>query len=157
MACGGDEGTAELGSDRADQVREAAIEAGLEPEVADVLALAARGTTATFRATYNGSDGASVVVSQAPPDHRFDVVVGDRVVESRVIRDGITYRCTPPDDSEEGADLDCSRSTAAVEPAGVFTQEALAEFTDSLAASRDRFDTPGEDRTEERRVGKEGV
>src|SRR3546814_17601158 len=86
MACGGDEGTAELGSDRADQVREAAIEAGLEPEVADVLALAARGTTATFRATYNGSDGASVVVSPAPPDHRFDAVVGDRAVERRGIR-----------------------------------------------------------------------
>src|SRR3546814_1493111 len=89
MACGGDEGTAELGSDRADQVREAAIEAGLEPEVADVLALAARGTTATFRATYNGSDGASVVVSQAPPDHRFAVVVGDRVEIGR------EHVCTP--------------------------------------------------------------
>lgn len=139
-SCGGGD---DLGSERADQVRAAALEAGLPENVADVLALAARGTTATYRITYAGTDGAEVVVSQDPPDHRLDVVTGGVVVESRVLRDGVGYRCQ----LEEGATLDCERSEAAVDAPGAFTDVALDRFVEELADGADRFDISVEDRS----------
>ena len=82
-----------MADDRADQVRDAAREAGLPDDVADVLATAARGATATFQVTYAGTEGARFVVSQEPPDHRVDVIAAGKIVESRVLRDGTAYRC----------------------------------------------------------------
>src|SRR5690606_11952482 len=79
--------------ERAEQVRAAAGAAGLPDDATEVLALAARGSLATYRVTYAGTQGAELIVTQAPPDQRVDVVAAGTVVESRVLRDGIAYRC----------------------------------------------------------------
>lgn len=147
LAAGCGDGGSDLGSERAEQVRSAAIDAGLPDEVADVLALAARGSRATYRVTYAGTGGGSVVVSQEPPNQRLDVVAGDVVVESRVVRGGITYSCSADDTPEAGEELDCERTSAAIDAPGVFTTEALDEFSDSLVGSTDRFDLTVEERT----------
>lgn len=142
-ACGGDETAADT---RADQVRAAASEAGLRADVVDVLVLAARGVEGTFQVTYPGEDGTSLVVSQAPPDRRVDVIAGARVAQSRVFRSGVGYSCTPPDDDPTGA-LDCERSEGALEAPGAFSADALDTFAADLAASIDEIDLTVETRT----------
>lgn len=122
---------------RVDQVRAAAEEAGLSSQVADVLALAARGATARFQVTYPGSDGAEIVVSQDPPNHRVDVLSAGLIVESQVERDGVGYLCRLPETGRPGDDLECARGQGALSAAGSFTQEALDRFAADLAAVRD--------------------
>ena len=143
VACSDDPSPADA---RADQVREAAEEAGLSDDVIDVLELAARGVEGTFQVTYPGEDGASLVVSQAPPDRRIDVVVGERVVESRVLRDGVGYRCAPPSDDPVGS-LDCTRSESGLPEPGGFSEEAIDAFTDDLIDSGDDIELSVEPRT----------
>ena len=132
-ACGGND---DVGAERAAQVREAATEAGLPDDVVDVIVLAAEGTDATFQITYEGTGGAALVVSQDPPNRRVDVVAGEAVVESRVFRDGIGYRCTPPSTDPTGP-LECQRSEGALEAPGAFTEAALDAFSRDLAESVD--------------------
>jgi len=127
--------------DRADQVRTAALEAGLTEEVADVLALAAQGAAATYQVTYPGPDGTAVVVSHDPPDRRIDALQAGLIVESQVLVDGVSYRCALPDGGRPGDELRCRRSSAAVPGTGAFTQTALDELTDQLAASADQVET----------------
>jgi hypothetical protein len=137
--CGG--GGSDVGDERAAQVRSAAERAGLPAEVAGVLALAARADSAAFQVAYAGDDGARLVVSQDPPDRRVDVVQGDVVVESRVLRGGVGYRCEPaPGPGAEPGELSCRRAASSLEATGTFTEEALADFTEQLAASRDGLD-----------------
>lgn len=137
--CGGDgPSTAE---ERAGQVRAAALEAGLDDEVADVLALAARGAAATYQVTYAGADGGAVVVSQDPPQRRVDALRAGLVVESHVLVDGVSYRCTLPDGSRPGDDLRCRRTSATLPGTGTFTEAALAELVEQLAAGADRVAT----------------
>lgn len=131
---------------RADQIRAAGEEAGLADEVVDVLMLAARGVDGTFQVTYPGEGGTALVVSQAPPDRRVDVVTGERVVESRVFRAGVGYSCTPPADDASGA-LDCRRSEGALEAPGAFTDEALDAFVDDLSSALGDLDLTVEART----------
>ncbi len=133
--CGDDDDT--VSEDRATQVRSAALEAGLPEDVADVLALAARGPTATFQVTYAGTEGARLVVSQDPPDRRVDVIAGGQVVESRVLRGGTAYRC---DMEGEPPELRCARAAGSLDAPGAFTAEALAEFTEQLGDSVGAFD-----------------
>ncbi|MDQ3642905.1 MAG: hypothetical protein M3450_15910, partial [Actinomycetota bacterium] len=120
-ACAGSDSAADT---RADQVRAAADQAGLPDEVTDVLELAARGAEGTFQVTYPGEEGASLVVSQAPPNRRIDIVAGTVVTESRVFRDGVGYRCLPPE-GEPGGALECTRAQGALQAPGAFTDEAL--------------------------------
>jgi hypothetical protein len=135
--CGGDD---DSGAARTDQLRDAAIAAGLGEEVADVFALAARADSATFQVTYAGEDGASLVVSQDPPDRRIDVAQGEVVVSSRVLRDGVAYRCEP-DTAADAApgELTCERAAGALEEVGTFTQDALQDFIDQVEASKDEL------------------
>jgi hypothetical protein len=143
-ACGdNDDGATDQ---RAGQVRDAAEEADLPDAVVDVLVLAARGAGGTFQVTYPGEDGTSVVISQAPPDRRVDVIAGERILQSQVIRGGVGYRCTPPEDDPRG-ELVCRRSQGAIDAPGAFTEEALQAFTDELAASRDDLELSVEERT----------
>jgi hypothetical protein len=143
VACGDDDSVA---STRADQIRAAAADAGLPDDVTDVLVLAARGTEGTFQVTYPGEGGTALVVSQAPPNRRIDVVTGGRVAESRVFRDGVGYECIPPEDEPLGA-LVCTRSEGALQSPGAFTDEALDAFTADLAESSDDLDLSVETRT----------
>lgn len=141
--CGGDD----PGATRADQVRQAALDAGLPDDVASVLALAARGATATFQVTYDGTEGAQVVVSQEPPNRRVDALTAGLVVESQVVRDGVSYLCELPADAQPGDPLVCDRTAGLVPTQGAFTEEALATFTEELAAEVDGFDLDVETRT----------
>jgi hypothetical protein len=143
VACGDDGSVADT---RADQIRAAAADAGLPDDVTDVLVLAARGADGTFQVTYPGEDGTALVVSQAPPNRRIDVVSSERVVESRVFRDGVGYECRPPEDDPTGA-LDCTRAQGALQSPGAFTDEALDAFTADLADSLDDLDLSVESRT----------
>jgi hypothetical protein len=147
VSVGGGDGEAELAADRARQVREAATDAGLDADVAEVLALAARGATATFQVSYPGTDGTSLVVSQDPPNRRVDVLQEGLLVQSQVVRDGVAYRCQLPPRGRPGDDLDCTRTSGAVESPGAFSQEALTTFTEELAASRDALELTVEERT----------
>ncbi len=142
-ACGDDDGG--VGDERADQVRAAAREAGLPAAVADVLALAAAGPTATFQVTYAGTEGAQLVVSQDPPDRRVDVVSSGTIVESRVLRDGVAYRCEP--DPEAPGSLTCDRAAGAIDAPGAFTPDALDRFAEQLGASRADLELTVERRT----------
>lgn len=142
-ACGGDD---DVGEDRAQQVREAALEAGLPEDVADVLALAARGATATFQLTYPGEDGAEIVVSQDPPNRRVDVLDAGLIVRSQVVRGEVSYTCVVPEGGRPGDDLECERSSGAVPASGTFTAEALEDFAVDLADSRDAMDFTVESR-----------
>lgn len=144
-ACGDD--ADRVTSDRVAQVRAAAAEAGLSEEVTDVLALAARGTTATFQVTFDGTDGAQVVISQEPPNRRVDVLTTGLVVESQVVRDGVAYSCELPESASPGDALTCERTTGAVLTPGAFTDEAVTAFTEELIASADAFDLSIEERT----------
>jgi hypothetical protein len=143
---GGDDG-AELATDRSRQVREAAADAGLDAEVADVLALAARGATATFQVSYPGTDGASLVVSQDPPNRRVDVLQAGLLVQSQVVRDSVGYRCQLPARGRPGDELECTRTGGAIESPGAFSEDALTTFTEELAASLDALDLTVEERT----------
>ena len=143
-ACGDDGDHA--AATRADQVRSAAEDAGLPEDVVDLLGLAARGATETFQVTYPGDDGTSLVISQAPPDRRIDVVAGDRIVRSQVVRGGVGYRCEPPDGDPTAA-LECRRSQGALDGPGAFTDEALDTFTGELVEALDDIDLSVETRT----------
>ena len=138
-ACGG--GRSE-GDARADQVRDAAKKAGLSTAVADLLGLAAKGPTATFRLTYAGTGGASIVVSQRDGDRRVDELSGDVIVSSRILRHGVAYSCalaTATAANPKGG-LTCSRVAGDLTQGGQFTPAALTTFSQQLAQSRDRFD-----------------
>lgn len=142
-ACGGREDASDA---RADQVREAAEDAGLPDDVVDVLALAARGAGGTFQVTYPGTEGTAVVISQEPPDRRVDVVAGERIVRSQVVRGGVGYRCEPPADDPRG-ELACRRAQSALDVPGTFSEEALETFAEELAASQDDLELTVESRT----------
>lgn len=147
VAVRGDDDDAALAVDRARQVRQAATAAGLDADVAEVLALAARGATATFQVSYPGTDGTSLVVSQDPPNRRVDVLQAGLVVQSQVVRDGVAYRCQLPTRGRPGDELDCTRTGGAIESPGAFTEDALRTFTEELAASLDALDLTVEERT----------
>ena len=142
-ACGDDPSASDT---RADQLRDVAEEAGRPADVIEVLELAARGVDGTYQVTYPGEEGASIVVSQSPPDRRIDVVAGERVVESHVFRDGVGYRCAPPPDDPAGS-LACERSQSGLDAPGAFTEEALQTFAEDLAESSDRVELSVESRT----------
>jgi hypothetical protein len=148
--CGGDDDQAAVADERVEQIRAAADAAGLPDEVAGVLALAAIGSTSTFRITFSGDDGTKIVVAQAPPNRRIDILLGQQIVESRVLRDGIGYSCTVPSTTvATGTELDltCTRTAGALRTEGVFTTEALEDFTANLAGSKDDVDLTVEHRT----------
>ena len=70
--CGEDpEGISGTGDVRAEQARDAALDAGLDDEVGDFLALLARGETATYRVRFPGpTEGTELEVTSRPPDRR---------------------------------------------------------------------------------------
>lgn len=144
-ACGPD--APDAADERAEQVRQVAIDAGLPADAAEVLAVAARGVSATFQISYPGPDGTSLVVAQEPPNRRIDALEAGLVVESQVLVDGVAYRCELPDGGRPGDALRCQRTSAALPGTGAFTPEALEAFADELAASLDAVDLEVEERT----------
>lgn len=137
-ACGDDpDGIDATGDERADQARAAAVEAGLDAEVADFLGLLARGDTATYRVRFPGpEEGTELEVTSRPPERRVELRRGDDVAEVRLVTDGEAYTCTPEEDAEE---LACERTDALVDPPGIFRAEALDELRASLADRADDY------------------
>lgn len=133
--------------ERAEQVRAAAEDAGLDEDVTDLLVLASEGLAATFQVTYEGEDGASLVVSQDPPNRRVDVVAGGIVVQSQVVRDGVAYRCDVPEGGSPGDDLACERTQGALSAPGAFTDDAVDAFTSDLIETADDVDLTVDERT----------
>jgi hypothetical protein len=132
-ACGDDDD----GTQRAGQVSEAASDAGLPEDVADLLALLARGTTADYQVVYPGDDGTSeLVVTQRAPDRRVDRVEGTDVVSSTLLRDGIRYECRPDDTG----DLLCDRAGTDADDAGPFDIERLERAVDAISDSAADYD-----------------
>jgi len=124
-------------------VRAAAVEAGLDADVADFLALLARGDTATYRVRFPGpAEGTELVVRSRPPDRRVDVLADGEVVEVRQVVDGEAFSCAP----EEAGGFACERTDALVEPPGVFGGGALDRFAEGLAERRRDFTFAVEDR-----------
>ncbi len=156
-ACGGDDPAAEVGGARADQLRAAALEAGLDPDVADFLALLGRAETESWTVAYPGvGDGAELVVTSSPPDRRVDVVSAGRVTEVRLVLDGEALACSVdpglaadpagPDDPDRLAPpeppaeaVTCERTDAFVDPVGTFREGAVEELRDALAERLDDF------------------
>lgn len=136
VGCGGDD---DASAAREQQIREAGEEAGLDEEIIDVLVLAARGTTASFQVSYPGTGGASVVVSQDPPNRRVDVLSEGLVVESQVVRGEVAYRCDLRSGGRPGDDLECVRTQGALAIPGAFNSAALAQFVDELVQSHDDY------------------
>ena len=133
--CGGG---SDAGDQRADQVRAAAVDAGLEPEIADFLALAARGQTATYQATYPGPNpDTKLVVANDPPNRRVDVLTDDVTTEVRLVLDGEAFTC--PRNQDHDAIETCTRTDAVVEGPGAFDDATLEQLTTSLRDRRDDF------------------
>lgn len=130
--CGDDEDPiAATGDDRAEQARTAALDAGLDGEVADFLGLLARGETATYRVRFPGpAEGTELVVASRPPDRRVEVVAEGTTTEIRLVTGGEAFTCTPGEGED---DFTCERTDALVEPPGAFRPEALEELSRSLA------------------------
>jgi hypothetical protein len=141
VACG-DDGDPVAGQ-RADQLRAAAAGAGLDDDVADLLALAASATGATFRVSYPGRDGGELVVSQRPPHRRIDSIEAGVVIESRIVRGAVGYLCLPV----EGEELGCTRESGAIGAPGIFTAEALEQLSVALGAATEAYELRVEERT----------
>jgi hypothetical protein len=133
-ACGGgDDEIAATGDERAEQARSAAVEAGLGDEVADFLGLLARGETGTYRVEFPGpSEGTVLEVTSRPPDRRVEITANGTITELRLVTEGQSFTCTPASE-DEGAELGCERTSALVEPPGVFRAGALDELSTALA------------------------
>lgn len=139
-ACGDDDEIAATGDERAAQARAAALEAGLDEEVADFLALLARGDTATYRVRYPGpTEATELLVESRPPDRRVEVIAEGATTEVRVVTDGQAFTCTPDDGARPTGELACERTDALVEPPGVFSSRALEELSESLAGRADDY------------------
>lgn len=141
-ADGGDEPT-ETAEQRAQQAESAALEAGLDDDVAEFLGLLARGDTATYRVRFPGpEEGTELVVRNRPPDRRVDVIADGEVLEVRQVVDGEAFTCTP----EEDGGFACDRTDALVDPPGVFRSGALSRLRDGLASRIEDFTFAVEER-----------
>jgi len=142
-ACGDDAPSA--GEARADQARRAAAEAGLDDEVADVLARAAASIDETYRVVYELEDPEGgtrrVVVTQRPPDRRVDVSAADGTEDATVDVGGRTHQCTRP----PGGDWTCEELGRPRAVAG-FDEAAVEELAEALAGAADDYDLAVEDR-----------
>jgi hypothetical protein len=90
-ACGGNRAT------KADQAQSIAQAAGLPKDVTEFFALAANGTSATYRATIGTTDATGkplqVTTTQRPPDRRFDTFHADGTIDSTISIGGRSYQC----------------------------------------------------------------
>lgn len=125
-----------LAQRRAEQVRSAADEAGLEADVVDFLALAVQGDTATYRVVYPGTtEGSELVVTNRPPQRRVDGVVDGAGTETRIITDGQAHTCL----AQVDGGWRCQRTDAFVEPIGLFGPDAVDDMVTALVERSDEF------------------
>lgn len=137
-SCGDDaDEVAATGDERAAQARAAALDAGLDEDVAEFLALLSRGDTATYRVRFPGpTEGTELVIANRPPDRRVELLSDGTTTEVRLVTGGEAFTCTPDGDGQE---LSCERTDALVDPPGVFRAGALDELRGALAAAADDY------------------
>jgi hypothetical protein len=134
----GDDGPSS-GEQRADQARQAALDAGLTDEAAEVVALAAGSVDATYRVVYEipaadgGPPGRTAVV-QRPPDRRVDIVELNGDIESTILRDGVTHQCRHTSGTWECEQLGRPPT------GGVFDEDAVDAAVDAIVAQAEDFD-----------------
>ena len=136
LACTGDD---DLGDQRAGQLERAALDAGLDPEVAAFLGLLGRADASTWEVRYPGPiEGTELAVASRPPDRRIDVVQDGGTLESRLVLDGVTFECRR---SVGATEVDTCEQVRAVSGAlGTFDPEALAELIEELARTIEDYD-----------------
>lgn len=142
--CGSDDPTP--GERRAEQASDAARQAGLDDEVADVIALAASSVDAIYRVAYDQSPAADggatrVVLTQRPPQLRVDTIEPDGDTTS-LIRDGNdSYQCR-----QTAGSWRCHELGADPGELGAIDPEAVAAVVESLTERAEFYDFAVEER-----------
>lgn len=134
--CGDDD--VSVADRRAEAAAAAARDGGLGDDVAQFLALAARGSTATYRATYTSDPGGEIEVTNRGTDRRVELVIDGEVAEITVTVEGVTHTCRPT--TEGGPVASCVVTDAVTDPPGSFSATALEQFTEALASAVDDYD-----------------
>jgi len=142
-ACGDDPSP---GEERASQVADAAADAGLADEVAELLADATRGVDGTYRVVYEvaapGSDQPQrITVSQRPPERRLDIERPDGTADATIATGEGTYQCTTV-----AGDWRCDQLEVAPDPGGLFTGEAIDTLVGALTDGAASYEFTVEDR-----------
>jgi hypothetical protein len=140
--CGGSSSTARVASQRADQARRAAADAGLPRDVQDLLARAAGAAAKRFTVTYRTGDGSTAVLTQRPPRRRVDLQVGD-VTRTLIDREDGSWSCLLADKQWK-----CQKATSTPVELSPFSAGDVERTVDQLAASRATYTF----RVEHRRV-----
>lgn len=134
IACGDDPS---VGDERADQARQAALDAGLPADVADFLATAARGVDATYQVTYPSSEASDdVVVASDPPNLRVDVVRDGEAIRTDLTTEDGSLHCERAD---ADSPLTCRSTSVVLRVPNRFSDETVADLTDSLRGRLEDF------------------
>lgn len=137
--------TRSVAADREGQARRVAADAGLGPDVQDVVGRAASAAARAFVVAYDSPDGARTTVSQDPPSKRVDVTGGpggQGIVRTALVNTKGSFAC------EKVADRwTCRRSATAPPVLGSFDPSNLKSTVDQLSASRRSYDFRIEHRT----------
>jgi hypothetical protein len=132
--CGGHSQT------KADQGRSIADAAGLAKDVSDFFALAASGTSATYRSTIETTDTSGkrlqVTTTQRPPDVRFDTFHADGTIDSTIVVGGHSYQCAMAANHWDCGELSRPASTASE----VFGPAAVQAAIDGFRSRADDYD-----------------
>jgi hypothetical protein len=135
------------GQTKADQGRSIADAAGLSKPVTDFFALAASGTTATFRSTVTTADASGkplqVTTTQRPPDLRVDAFHADGTIDSTIFAGGRRVQCTMAANHWDCGALSGQSSTESE----VFTPTAVQSAIDGFRSRANDYDFRVEDRS----------
>lgn len=148
-ACGDDPAPWEEAADeRATRVRQVAVDAGLDEDVAEVMATLARTVEATYRVTYEAVDASgttsTVTVTQQPPKRRIDVVAPEQPDLTTVVTADASFTCVAVEGEWRCAAGDAPPEIGAlVETDAVAATEALAESVDEFALEATTQDVAG--------------
>jgi hypothetical protein len=135
VGCGQHESPAQkTAHERENQARQVASKAGLSPAVQDFLAVYATAADNTFTVTYGPSaTGTSVVLLQAPPLRRVDVVVPPVTRSVFVTKQG-TYEC-----ALDNQQWTCQQAQQQEGAPGLLAPADIARFGAELATARTNY------------------
>ncbi len=138
--CGGSGGglaskAREAGRQRARQASEAAREAGLPEEVADLIGDAAGAVGQTFTVTYETGEGGRATLAQAPPRRRFDLSLPGGATRATLVNEDGSFAC-----EQRAGTWTCLPSKDPPPDVGSFAATDLERTISSLSASRATFD-----------------
>jgi hypothetical protein len=137
---GGDGGKAgEAAAKRAGQVRDAAHDAGLPSDVADLLADAAGVPAATFEVTYDlgGPSGGTAVLTQDPPRRRVDLhtqIDGDDVTRTLITDRDETTVC-----ERAAGRWTCRAGSSSDAAPGAFGADQVEQVVGDLKTAKDAY------------------